>query len=122
MNKQTAAHIKMLELELLKPGVRLSKERMNELLAYDFFELAKDGKKYNKRQIIRILPQCPEEKFVTSKFEVKEISPHTALVTYIAAREVVRTKQKSRTMCSSIWQLRDKKWQLIFFQGTPMAE
>lgn len=118
MNKKTFDQIKKLELELLTLSARTSKKRLTELLANDFYEFAKDGKKYSKREIIKILPKCPEEKIVTSKFEIKEIAKDTALVSYVAAREVVKTKEKTRTLCSSIWQKRNDAWQMIFFQGT----
>ncbi|KKR32472.1 MAG: hypothetical protein UT64_C0033G0006 [Candidatus Falkowbacteria bacterium GW2011_GWF2_39_8] len=118
MNKKIKDHIKKLEHELLDPEVRKSGKRIGELLADDFFEFAKDGKKYNKKEIIDILPSCPEEIFATSNFDVLEISSNTVLVTYIADRKVIKTEEKSKTLCSSIWQERNGKWQMIFFQGT----
>ena len=44
--------IKSLEVELLHPEVRKSKERLNELLADDFFEIGESGKNYNKQDIL----------------------------------------------------------------------
>ena len=119
MNQKTKNLIKKLELELLKPEVRKSEEKLNKLLADDFFEIAKDGKRYSKKDIIKILPQRPEEIFIVKDFEIKKIASNTILATYIADREIVETNQKSRTLCSSLWQKKNGKWQMIFFQGTP---
>ncbi len=46
-------HLCLLEEELLKPGVRASAERLDELLADDFFEFASSGQEYNKQEIIK---------------------------------------------------------------------
>lgn len=118
MDQKVVERISNFELELLKYDVRKSHKRMNELLADDFFEFAKDGKKYSKQEIIKILSQCAEEKISTTNFNVLEISSNAALVTYIADRELVSTGKKSRTLCSSIWQEHLGNWQMIFFQGT----
>jgi len=50
-----------------------------------------------------------------SDFKVQLLAPHTALVTY----KTVRQSQPSRpTPRSSIWQLLDGRWEMIFHQGT----
>ena len=59
--------IKNLETELLQPEVRKSKERLNELLADDFYEIGESGKQYNKQDILNDLPNQSEVKF-TIKF------------------------------------------------------
>ena len=108
-----------LEMEVLQPETRKSAARLNELLADDFFEFTQSGGKSNKRDIIRCLPDSPEEVFSVREMEAKVLSSETILLHYIADRKVISSGEEKRTLCSSIWQKRDEKWQLIFFQGTP---
>ncbi len=54
--------IKNLEVELLQPEVRKSKERLNELLADDFFEIGESGKKYSKQDILNEYTKSPRNK------------------------------------------------------------
>ena len=112
-------HIKKLELELLDPKVRKSPERLSELLADDFFEFNQSGGISTKESVVNGLPKCPEEKFSVRDFESKEISTDVILVHYIADREILESGKKRCTLCSSIWQKKNDKWQMIFFQGTP---
>jgi glyoxylase I family protein len=48
-------------------------------------------------------------------FRSKRLAPGVALVTYSIRRE---DSQPVHTLRSSIWQLRDGRWQLVFHQGT----
>jgi len=118
MDQKTINCIKDFELEMQKQEVRRSPERMSEILADDFFEFTRNGKKYSKKEIIDVLLDLPEENFLMSDFNLVDVSENSALVTYVVDREIVETKVKSRTLCSSIWKETGGKWQQIFFQGT----
>jgi hypothetical protein len=120
MNKIKENHIvKEFELELLSPETRKSPERLNELLAEDFFEFTQSGTAATKQNIIDALPKLPEEKFVLRDYTEKQLTDNLVLVHYIADREVLESGEKRRTLCSSIWQNKNNNWQMIFFQGTP---
>ncbi len=120
MNNKTENHIvKEFELELLSPEIRKSPKRLNELLADDFFEFTQSGIAHTKQDIMDILPKCPEEKFIVRDYIEKRLSPDLVLVHYIADREILESGEKRCTLCSSIWQNINNKWQMIFFQGTP---
>lgn len=120
MNQKAENYIiKEFELELLSPEVRRSPKRLHELLADDFFEFTQSGTAHTKGDILNILPKCPEEKFVMRDYHEKLLSVDLVLVHYIVDREILETNEKHCTLCSSIWQNRNKNWQVIFFQGTP---
>lgn len=111
--------VKDLEIELLQPETRRSKERLNELLADDFFEFMQSGGSSNKESIIASLPSSPEEEIEVREMEAKELSKENILLHYIADRIEIESGKKKCTLCSSVWQKRDEKWQMVFFQGTP---
>jgi len=122
MNQDLRNTIKSLELKLLDPETRKSKKKLDELLADDFFEFAQDGKRYNKQEIIEVLPKCPAEKIEIVDFEATELSQDCILASYIAKREILENSHQHETMCSSIWQKINGCWQMIFFQGTPTSK
>jgi hypothetical protein len=114
--------IKALELELLQPEVRKSKERLNELIADNFLEIGSSGKSYNKQDIINELPEEEETKFTVKDFNTIEISPDTILATYQAEKEVSDINGNILSSRSSIWQNKNGDWQMIFHQGTNLNE
>lgn len=121
MDQTTKNHIQSLEQELLKPEIRRSAEKINELLADDFIEFGMFGKKYTKQDFLEILPNSEEEKFEkyeASEFEAREIAADTVLLTYKASIEFIKTNEKIWTLRCSIWQKRNENWQMIFHQGT----
>lgn len=119
MKNETENQVKELELELLSPEVRKSPERLGDLLAEDFFEYNQSGGLSTKQSIIEGLPKCPEERFDVRNYREKQLAPGTILVNYIADRKILESGLERCTLCSSIWQKRDGKWQMVFFQGTP---
>lgn len=88
-------------------------------MADDFFEFTQSGTATTKQDIIDALPKLSEEKFIVRDYTEKQLSGDLVLVHYIADREILESKEKRCTLCSSIWQNRNNAWQMIFFQGTP---
>ena len=113
--------IKNLETELLQPEVRKSKERLNELLADEFYEIGESGKQYNKQDILKDLPKQTEIKYTIQNFNAVEVSPGIILATYQAEKEMAGKKGTS-SLRSSFWQNRNGKWQITFHQGTPLKD
>lgn len=114
--------IKALELELLQPEVRKSKERLNELIADNFLEIGASGKNYNKQDILNKLPQQTETKLALQDFNTIEISADTILATYQVEKESEGIKEKTISSRSSIWQNKDGEWKIIFHQGTLLKD
>lgn len=112
--------IKNLETELLRPEVRKSKKRLDELLADDFYEIGESGKKYNKQDILNDLPKQAEVDFTIQNFNAVEISPGIILATYQIEKEIAGNKTSS--LRSSFWQNKNGKWQIIFHQGTTLKD
>jgi len=108
-----------LEIELLQFETRKSRERLNELLAEDFFEFMQSGAPTDKKAMVEYLPTSPEEEVHVREMNAKVLSEDNILLHYIADRIVLNSGEEKCTLCSSVWQKRDGKWQMVFFQGTP---
>jgi len=113
-----SALIKALELELLQPEVRKSKDRLNELIADNFLEVGASGKNYNKQDILNELPNQVETKFILQNFNTIEIAPDTILATYEVEKENLGTNNKTFSIRTSIWKNINGMWKIIFHQGT----
>ena len=114
--------IKVLELELLNPAIRNSKERLNELLADDFYEIGESGKQYNKQEIINILPTLSDIKYSVQNFNAIEIADDMVLATYQIQKDNISSGDRTFSLRSSIWQNRNGNWQIIFHQGTRLIQ
>lgn len=110
--------INYLENELLRPEVRKSKEKLNELIADEFIEIGESGNKYNKQDILSALPKQTGVKFILNDFKPIEISSGVVLVTFQLEKEIVNRSEKIISLRSSIWKLNNRKWQIVFHQGT----
>ena len=117
--------LRSLEEDLLRPEVRKSRERINELLADEFVEFGSSGRVFDKAGIIAALQQeqrlrQPQStQYSISDFSVRWLARQTLLVTY---RLVVRdegTEEEKYTLRSSIWQSTETRWKMIFHLGTP---
>ena len=107
-------YLRDLEESLLLASVRKS-ERVAQLLAEDFVEFGSSGRIFTKQKIIASLRAEPPASVTATEFRVVLLAPGTALVTYRAHRH---TAPPVYTLRSSLWQLQQGQWQMVFHQGT----
>lgn len=111
--------IKKLELSLLKPEIRSSKEALDNLLADDFIEFGSSGEKYTKADILERLPGTIEKvEYKVSDFEVASPSDDIAIATY-KTEKIKEGKDKVVSKRCSHWRKTDKGWQMFFHEATP---
>lgn len=113
-----------LETDLHKREIRSSTLALSELLADEFVEFGSSGRIFDKSAIIDALAAEADDLQVSVEdFAVRELAPNVALVTYVVAKPLGRQAAMVRTsLRSSIWQMRDDRWQMIFHQGTRIAQ
>ena len=109
--------LRELEFALLDPKVRSSRERVMALLDEDFSEVGSSGRVWTRAEVIDRLAEEKPSEWSLSRFEVRALSPETALVTYAAVR-VDGPGVMRRSLRSSIWSQRSGTWRLVFHQGT----
>jgi hypothetical protein len=115
-----AATLKRLERRLQLPSVRTSRAQLDLLLADEFVEFGSSGAVFDKSAIIEDLladPANNRPRYATMKsVKVIWLADGVALVTYRATRSNSHTIRSNR---SSIWKRIDRRWQMVFHQGTP---
>ncbi|MFA5876916.1 MAG: DUF4440 domain-containing protein [Candidatus Paceibacterota bacterium] len=109
-----------LELSLLKPEVRSSREALDKLLADDFIELGNSGNKYMKADILERLPNTLEKiQYVVSDFAIDTPSDNIVVATFKTER-TTDGKEKVISLRSSHWRNNDGGWQMFFHHATPI--
>ncbi len=103
-----------LELRLLDPVVRASREDVAALLAEDFYEFGRSGTVWDRASIIDLMASADssDEPVTVEDVHARWVAPGVALVTY-------RTRNRSRgTLRSSLWRAGEHGWKVVFHQGT----
>jgi len=107
--------LRELETDLLRPEVRRSPEALSSLLAQEFREFGSSGRVYTRQEIIEALATESTVSISVSNFSVTRLAAGVALVRYRAV------SGESISLRSSVWVLRENRWQMLFHQGTKAA-
>ena len=120
MKEENSIKQQLFKLEnlLLQPSVRKSTIELSKILSDEFIEFGSSGKIFSKQQIIDALQQESPIKMTIHNFEIKELAPNIMLATYQISVNDTSDKQIVTSLRSSIWKQFDKRWQMIFHQGT----
>jgi release factor glutamine methyltransferase len=105
-------HLYDLEEQLLHPDRQKDRSTLYSLLAEDFKEFCSSGRIFSRTQTIEAMQNSAPRAATISHFNITPLAEGVVLATYHA------TTLTSISHRSSIWVLRDKRWQLLFHQGT----
>jgi ribonuclease HI len=107
-----------LEESLWSASTRFDRVYMDALLAEEFVEFGRSGRRYDRTQILEI----PAEEIDADldRFAVKVVAADVALVTY---RSVVRYPGGvQHAWRASLWAWDGERWRLHFHQGTAIGQ
>lgn len=114
--------IQALEVELHHPGVRCSRERLEQLLHPDFHEVGRSGRAYDRDTVVAYLAAQPAHlPVVSDAFVLSELGPGVALLSYRSAQVEAGRGLVGHTLRSSVWVETEAGWQLRHHQGTAAA-
>jgi hypothetical protein len=115
-----ADKLRALEDRLLQTDFRRDRKAVSKLLANDFREFGSSGRVWNKQQILDLLEIESAFQATMQDFQAIELVSGVFLVTYTAVvdRPGAKTTASLRT---SIWIMRNGRWQMVFHQGTRTA-
>ncbi len=114
--KNELNRIKELEKALVNPLFRKSVSELSNLFTDDFMEFGSSGKVYSKKQTIKALQKTVTPKISIKNFRFKQINKQCVLVTYKSV--VFDGRQKKYSLRSSLWKKENRKWKIVFHQGT----
>jgi hypothetical protein len=117
INNEDREILERLEDELWREETRFDLQRMNELIADDFFEFGRSGRVYHRQDTLKIEPQKIAAILPLPEFHARLLDENTAQVTYHSAVTYDGIVEYARR--SSIWSRSIDGWVLRFHQGTP---
>ncbi|PXV58564.1 hypothetical protein SAMN04487785_11576 [Dyella jiangningensis] len=116
-----AAHLLDLETRLHRQDVRADAAALRELIAEDFFEFGVSGTVWTREAVIEALRGESFSPREVTDFRLTLLADDVALVTYRGHRFATPERPASDSLRSSIWRLRDGRWQMRFHQGTLLS-
>ena len=116
-----AQQLRKLEEDMLQPEIRRSPEAVASLLTDDFCEFGSSGRIFSKSEILEALRTETGGQISIADFFLRSLTAETALVTYRAIRRAGAHQAGRTSLRSSMWVLRDGRWQMLFHQGTSAA-
>ncbi|MGC2185211.1 MAG: DUF4440 domain-containing protein [Terriglobales bacterium] len=116
-----ARQLRNLEGELLQTEIRRNPQAVASLLADDFCEFGSSGRIFSKSEIVEALRTEIGGQISITDFCLRSLTAETALVTYRAIRRADADQAGRTSLRSSMWVLRDGRWQMLFHQGTSVA-
>lgn len=112
--------LRALEVELHQSNIRCVSERLDALLHASFHEVGRSGRAYDRRTIIdRLITAESHPTVMSSDFEVAELAPGCALLTYRSAHAQSDGSLSNQTLRMSLWVQEAGEWKLRYHQGTP---
>jgi hypothetical protein len=110
--------LRALEAELLSPSAEKA-DRVARLLAEDFVEYGRSGRVHGRAEVISALAaRAPSTEVTAFDFSVHLVAPNTALLRYVSCHQAAG---KAYALRSSIWQIQNGQWRILFHQGTPCS-
>lgn len=112
--------ILQLEGDLLKSEIRKSSQKINELLADDFVEFTSSGAEYYYKSGDVFQKQNDNHELICDiiDFKIKQLSEDCILATYKVIKHNESNENKKYSLRSSIWKCYDRRWKMLFHQGT----
>ncbi len=108
-----------LELALLQRDTRRDRDFLDRHIADDFEEIAANGRRFGKEEVLTRLPLENGINFETSYFQCRLIAPDIALLNYDASR--IADGEQVRSRRSSLWRCEAGEWRMCFHQGTLLS-
>lgn len=102
-----------LECSHIHPEVRVSKQKLGEVLDDEFFEFGSSGKILRRSEYDEDHSLSPDQMELTD-FQLHELGPASVLTTY----RIWNKTSGRKTLRSSVWKKRGTGWKLFFHQGT----
>jgi hypothetical protein len=117
INQGDENQLRKLEESLWIAETRFDKDYMNRVLAPDFFEFGRSGRRYRREDTLSIEAQKIRSKLPLQDFAIHPLDQDHVLVTYISE---VKYGEVERANRSSIWSRTPEGWKIRFHQGTPI--
>ncbi len=126
MTQDLLLKIVQYEQQLHRLEIRRQKTTIEKLLHADFFEIGRSGKRYDRQQVIdSLLAETAEQNISSDQYALTPTGSGALLLTYRTYVMSTAEGKLHRTLRTSLWvntAEADDNWQMLFHQGTPVAD
>ena len=105
--------LRELELRIMRPAARSSRQDLEGLIAEDFVEFGSSGAIYDRAAIVSALVLEQAAAWSIADFKARLLAEEVALVTYVATMS-----GRGSSLRCSIWKRTGGRWRMAFHQGT----
>jgi hypothetical protein len=116
ISREDLRYLQRLEEDLFRAEVRFDPERMDAILAPDFFEFGRSGRVYRREDILGTPARPFTARLPLADFQARLLDANVAQVTYVSVVTYDGVGEHARR--SSIWSRAEDGWRLRFHQGT----
>lgn len=121
MSDADRAELTRLETALWQSATRFDRAFMDSVLAEDFLEFGRSGRRYDRQAILDGTPYAIDCELPLPELELRPIAAGVVLVAYTS--RVIEDGVTLVGRRSSLWsRAADGRWVLRFHQGTPLPE
>lgn len=117
---QDTQELRQLEESLWRADTRFSLEKMEEILAPDFFEFGRSSRVYDRAATLAAPGHEIDAVLPLIDFKARLLTPDAAQVTYKSV--VAYPTGVEHGLRSSIWTRTQGRWELRFHQGTAIPD
>lgn len=117
LDPTTLCELQSLEEELWREETRFDTRRLEQLLAPDFTEVGRSGRRWSRDQIVAMPRTRIDARLPLPNFAARLLTPGVALLSYDS--EVTYGSVVERARRTSLWTHDGMRWQLRHHQGTP---
>ncbi|MCC7522235.1 DUF4440 domain-containing protein [Candidatus Uhrbacteria bacterium] len=111
-----------LELSILSPEVRRSREKLDALLADDFMEIGSSGAMYKKHDTLTHLPNSTDKtEYELFDFDARSLSEEL-VQTFFKTKRTINDSDVTISNRTSLWKKHGDSWQMVYHQGTPSKQ
>ena len=120
-SEEVSQELRVLEERLAMPSASESRASLAVLFAADFRDFGSSGRIYDVATTLEALTAGgARPRLMFEDFRAAPVAPGAMLVTYVS-RSVSGPGWKPPALRSSLWCVREGRWQLVFHQGTRLA-
>ena len=122
MTDSVKTEIEILERRLINISPNHDAQEIETLVADDFIEIGTSGRVYRKADVLIYRHEDDSLQVTILEFVVAALSKDIVCATYKTLKSRSTEDSKEQALRSSIWRRTATGWQIVFHQGTLVAQ
>ena len=109
--------LRALEQQLLQPEVRRDREKLENILGDEFYEVGSSGRVFDRATIIDTMISESKRELVMKEYQSMVLADDVVIATFRILR-LIEGQMTASSRHSSVWKKRGDQWWMVYHQGT----